>query len=132
MLRRAGFGLVALLAAGPAAAQAIYVERVDVIEAVPDVVGKVGSEIALTVRPSGRPIGAQATIREVWRLPLPGIRNPNGSFSLEIASQFEARLGEPVRRRLVFDQDWKIVRGEWLVEYWDGVRKLLNRKFLVQ
>jgi hypothetical protein len=131
--RRVGLGFAALLAAGPAAAQVVQVERVDVIEAVPDVRGVVGGEIALTVRPSGRPIGAPVMLREVWRLPLPGIRNPEtGAVSLEISSQFEVRLGDQVRRRYVFDQPWKILRGEWLIEYWDGVRKLLNRKFLVQ
>ena len=131
--RRVGLGLAALVAAGPASAQMVHVERVDVIEAVPDVPGKVGAELALTVRPSGRPIGALVTLREVWRLPLPGFRDPvSGAVSLEISWQFEARLGDQVRRRYVLDQPWKIVRGEWLVEYWDGVRKLLNRKFIVQ
>lgn len=131
--RRVGLALAALVAAGPAAAQMARVERIDVLEAVPDVSGRVGAELALTVRPSGRPVGASVMLREVWRLPLPGIRNPaTGAVSLEISTQFEARLGDPVRRRYVLDQPWKILRGEWLVEYWDGVRKLANRKFIVQ
>jgi len=130
--RRVGLGFAALVACGPAAAQMVHVERVDVLEAGPDVPGKVGAELALTVRPSGRPIGASVTLREVWRLPLPGMRNPvSGAVNLELSSQFDVRLGDIVRRRYVLDQPWKIVRGEWLVEYWDGVRKLTNRKFIV-
>ncbi|HYC63102.1 MAG TPA: hypothetical protein VEC14_00105, partial [Reyranellaceae bacterium] len=99
----------------------------------PDVVAKLGAELALTIRPSGRPIGAQATLREVWRLPSPGARDPaDGAVKLEFASRFDVRLGDTLRRQFVFDQPWKIVRGEWLVEYWDGTRKLLNRKFILK
>jgi hypothetical protein len=131
--RRAGFALVAsAFVAGRAAAQPVHVEKVNVVDAPADVPGRVGAEFTLTLSVTGRPQGTLVTLREVWRPPLPGVRDPASSGAqLEIFGEIRVRLGESVRRSYVFDQPWKIVPGRWQVEYWDGVRKMQSRSFNV-
>ena len=134
ILRRTALGLaVAATAVGAARAQVGKVDRIDVVDAVPGVAGQQGAELSLTLRITGKPDGAIVSLREIWRPPSPGLRNPaTGAVRLESETEFKAPLNTNVRRAFALDQPWKVVRGEWVVEYWDGVRKMMQRKFVVQ
>ena len=129
--RRTGLALAAaVVVTGGADAQPIRVDKVNVIEAPADFPARAGSEFAMLIAVVGRPEGATVKLREVWRPPAPGARDPaNGQTYLDFASEVAVKLGESVRRVFVFDQAWKIVPGRWQVEYWDGVRKMQSRNF---
>jgi hypothetical protein len=147
ILRRAALGLAsAAVAAGPARAQSAKVERIDVLESgqytgitLPKFVdtslrvpGKVGTRFGLRIRVVGRPADAHVTLREIWRLPRPGARDPStGRNYLEVTTDFQARMSEAFVRGYSFDQAWQIVPGEWLIEIWDGVRKMHSHRFTV-
>jgi hypothetical protein len=131
--RRTGLALAAaVVVTGRADAQRVHVDKVNVIEAPADFQARAGSEFAMLIAVVGRPEGATAKLREVWRPPAPGARDPaSGQTHLDFASEVAVKLGENVRRSFVFDHAWKIVPGRWQVEYWDGVRKMQSRNFEV-
>jgi hypothetical protein len=94
--------------------------------------GKVGVLFGVRFQVSGSPAGETATLREVWRLPLPGARNPaNGRVFLETSYDFKAIVGQIAFRGYGFDHEWEIVPGEWMIEIWDGVRKMAMHRFTV-
>jgi hypothetical protein len=131
--RRLGLAFAAAAAAaGRADARAIHVDKVNVLEAPADFPARAGSAFVLLIAIVGRPEGATVKLREVWRPPTPGARDPaSGQTHLDFVSEVAVKLGENVRRSFVFDQAWKIVPGRWQVEYWDGVRKMQSRSFHV-
>jgi hypothetical protein len=131
--RRTGLALtLSVVAAGRADAQPVHVDKVNVVEAPGDFSARPGSEFLMLVSVVGRPDGATVKLREVWRPPAPGARNPaSGQTHLDFVSEVAVKLGENLRRSFVFDQAWKIVPGRWQVEYWDGVRKMQSRSFTV-
>ena len=116
---------------GRADAQPVHVEKVTVLEAPADFGARPGSEFVMLIGVAGRPDGATVRLREVWRPPSPGARDPTtGQTHLEFSSELIVKLGDQLRRSFLF-HDWKIVPGRWQVEYWDRVRKMQSRNFTV-
>lgn len=108
------------------------VADVRLVDASLRVPGKVGVLFGVRFQVSGAPAGASVGLREVWRLPLPGARNPaNGRVFLESTYDFRATIGQIAFRGYGFDHDWEIVPGEWMIEIWDGVRKMAMHRFTV-
>ena len=91
-----------------------------------------GVGFGVVYRPLGKPDGAGAALRVVWRLPEPGLRNPdNGITYRQSVSILVAPLGQARLRGYSFDHDWELVPGEWILEIWDGDRRLLAQTFSV-
>jgi hypothetical protein len=83
-------------------------------------------------RPVGTPDGSMVAMRSIWRLPEPGVRNPdNGVTFRESISDFTTPIGQEKMRGYSFEHDWEMVTGEWTLEIWDGGRRLLAQTFNV-
>jgi len=145
-----------LMAAVPAAAQTQPAPRVESVEVIasgfsgpgrrvkrsrlreafsrgPAMVAQVGTEFRMTVRPRGRPDGAEVTLRWVWRAPRPiGIDSDTGKATREIVERATVRIGEAVRKSFRFASVEQIVKGTWRVEVWSGQRRLAVRRFAIR
>jgi len=93
---------------------------------------RVGIGFGIRFRSAGEPRGAQATLRSVWKIPDPGIRNPaSGTTFRESVADFTTAVGAVHWRGYGFDQPWEVVPGVWTIEIWQGERKLLERSFTI-
>jgi len=93
---------------------------------------RVGIGFGVRFRSAGEPRGAQATLRSVWKIPEPGIRNPeNGTTYRESVTEFTTAVGGVHWRGYGFDKAWEVVPGVWTIEIWQGDRKLLEHSFTV-
>ena len=95
------------------------------IEVAPDVV------FGAKVRVRGQPNGTIARYRVVWKYPEPGLRNPNtGTTKLSDEFMDGQRLGS-VKCCYCWKlgEEWTLVPGRWVVEFWDGERLLASQAF---
>jgi hypothetical protein len=93
---------------------------------------RVGIGFGVRFRTAGEPRGGQATLRSVWKIPEPGIRNPTtGTTFRESVAEFTTVVGGVHWRGYGFDQPWEVVPGTWTIEIWQGDRKLLARSFTI-
>jgi len=93
---------------------------------------RVGIGFGVRFRSAGGPRGALATLRSVWKIPAPGIRNPeNGTTYRESVAEFTTAVGGVHWRGYGFDQPWEVVPGTWTIEIWQGDRKLLEHSFTI-
>ena len=93
---------------------------------------RIGIGFGVRFRTAGAPRGAEATLRSVWKIPDPGIHNPeNGTTFRESVTAFTAAIGSVHWRGYGFDQPWEIVPGTWTLEIWQGDRKLLEQSFKI-
>jgi len=93
---------------------------------------RVGIGFGVRFRSAGEPRGAQATLRSLWKIPAPGIRNPeNGTTYRESIAEFTTAIGGVHWRGYGFNQPWEVVPGVWTIEIWQGDRKLLEHSFTV-
>jgi hypothetical protein len=96
----------------------------------PVMIAQVGTEFRMTVRPLGRPDGAEVTLRWVWRAPQPiGVDSDTGKATREIVEQATVRIGQAVRKSFRFQSVEQIVKGTWRAEVWSGQRRLAVRRF---
>lgn len=93
---------------------------------------KVGTVFGVQVHIIGKPAGAKAPIRVIWRYPEPGIKSPTTGttkFSDEYADS------RPIGASPVFywklGDEWVLVPGIWTLELWQGDRKLLAQDFVL-
>jgi hypothetical protein len=98
----------------------------------PNDTAHVGIGFGVRFRSSGEPRGAQATLRSVWKIPAPGIHNPdNDNTYRESVVDFTTAIGSVHWRGYGFDQPWEVVPGTWTIEIWQGDRKLLEHSFTI-
>jgi hypothetical protein len=94
---------------------------------------RVGVGFGVRFRSFGARDGERAMLRSVWKIPAPGIVNPNdGKTYLESAADFATTIGSNHLRGYTFEQPWEIVPGTWTLEIWQGDRKLLEKSFEVR
>ena len=77
--------------------------------------------------------GASATLKVVWLIPQPGIRNPKtGNTTVRDVFDRSSIVGSTNNfSGFSFTHAWEIVTGTWAVEIWDGNRKLASQSFNV-
>jgi hypothetical protein len=78
----------------------------------------------------GVPRGTMVDIRMVTRFPAVGLVEPTSGqriFSREYRQPVQ--LGLPGYRDYALDEDWEVVPGRWLFEFWIGDRKLKEQEF---
>ena len=93
---------------------------------------RVGIGFGVRFRSSGEPRGAQATLRSVWKIPAPGLHNPNNDNTYrESVVDFTTAIGSVHWRGYGLDQPWEVVPGTWTIEIWQGDRKLLEHSFTI-
>jgi hypothetical protein len=94
---------------------------------------RVGAQFGVRFRSTGEPRGGVVTLRSVWKIPAPGIKNPKtGNIYRESSVSFAHLIGTSQVRGYSFDEPWEVVRGTWTLQIWQGEEKLLERDFTIQ
>ena len=119
-------------APGTPAGQVHTITSVTFTDATPRIPARLGTRFGIQFRVVGTPADQNVTLREIWRLPAPGLRNPtSGNIYRESVVEFTMPLGATRVRGYGFDHDWEVVPGDWTIEIWDGQRRLLAYTFNV-
>jgi hypothetical protein len=79
----------------------------------------------------GRPNGRNVTYRVVWRYPEPGLRNPaTGTVKFSDELPNTQPLGSTkCCYYWTLGDDWTLVPGRWVIEFWDRDRMLASKAF---
>lgn len=94
---------------------------------------RVGIRFGTRFRIVGTPPNEDVQLRSVWRIPEPGIRNPDsGVLYRESISEFTTTTDTIHMRGFNFAFPWQVLCGEWVQEIWSGERKLLSQTFTVE
>lgn len=81
----------------------------------------------------GSPTNRSILLRSVWRIPKPGIQNPDsGIVYRQSIAEFTTTIGAVSMRGFSFTYAWQIRCGDWIQEVWFGERKLLSQTFTVE
>lgn len=122
-----------VLSPGAAAGKTLDIRHVHLGPDPPANRARVGTGFGIRFRPFGEPAGARVVLRSVWKIPEPGIHNPNnGNTFRHSVADFTAVVGKLHVRGYQFDEPWEVVSGSWTIEIWQGDRKLLEKSFTVQ
>ena len=106
---------------------------IEFYETTSHVPARTGIRFGTRFRIRGTPPGQAVRLRSVWRIPDPGIRNPDsGRIYRESISEFTATIGALHMRGFNFGSRWQILCGEWTQEVWFVGRKLLSQTFTVE
>ncbi len=94
---------------------------------------RVGVGFGVRFRSFGERDGERAMLHSVWKIPPPGIVNPdNGNVYRESTADFPTTIGTVHLRGYTFEQPWEVVPGTWTLEIWQGDRKLLEKSFEIK
>ncbi len=95
--------------------------------------GRQGIRFGTRFRVVGSPTNRSVVLRSVWRIPEPGIQNPESGITYrQSIAEFSTSVGAITMRGFSFTYDWQIRCGEWTQEVWFGERKLLSQTFTVE
>jgi hypothetical protein len=120
-----------IAAPGAAGGRSNDLADVALVNPPPALTARVGIGFGVRFRTTG-PHGGQATLRSVWRIPAPGIHNPDSDNTYRRSVvDFTTVIGSVQWRGYGFDQPWEVVPGVWTIEIWQGDRKLLEHSFTV-
>jgi len=93
---------------------------------------QLGVEFGLKYRVIGAPNGAQVTLKRDWLLPEPGFHPPSPKEPIHRLERTDiTAIGNTVFVSYGFDDPWELVPGPWVLEIWDGGRKIVSRTFTV-
>jgi hypothetical protein len=99
----------------------------------PKVPARQGVRFGTRFHVMGSPTNRSVVLRSVWRIPEPGIRNPEtGIVYRQSIAEFTTSIGAVSMRGFSFTFPWQIRCGEWVQEVWSGERKLLSQSFIVE
>ncbi len=106
---------------------------IDFYETTAHIPARIGTRFGTRFRILGMPPNEVVRLHSVWRIPMPGIRNPDsGILYRESISEFTTTIGALYMRGFNFGFPWQILCGEWVQEVWSGERKLLSQTFIVE
>jgi hypothetical protein len=92
-----------------------------------------GLAFGMTAKPVGQPDGADVTLRWIWKMPRPGMKDDKtGKFVREIVEETPAKVGSSIEHHKEFREDAEIVRGKWRLEVWNERRRLAVRRFALK
>lgn len=93
---------------------------------------RLGVQFGARYRIVGAPDGETTSIRTKWVLPPPGMRNPLTGAVTEVDEAEESVvIGTDRLAGYKFGQEWEVVRGPWILEFWANGRKLNSVTFTV-
>lgn len=93
---------------------------------------KIGVAFGVKYRLVGSPDGAEVVLRSVVRFPPPGLRDSaTGRVSTEDVLDIAVGVGEEMIRGYAFEHEWELIAGDWILEFWEGPRRLFTRTFSV-
>jgi hypothetical protein len=92
-----------------------------------------GIRFGTRFRVLGAPANQSVVLRSVWRIPEPGIQNPDtGIVYRQSIAEFAAITGAATMRGFSFNHPWQVRCGDWIQEVWFGARQLLSQTFTVE
>ena len=93
---------------------------------------RLGVQFGARYRIVGAPEGATASIRTKWVVPAPGLRNPlTGAVTEVDEAEENVVIGTDRLAGYKFGQEWEVVRGTWILQFWANDRKLNSVTFTV-
>jgi hypothetical protein len=93
---------------------------------------RLGIQFGARYRIVGAPDGTAASVRTRWVVPAPGMRNPlTGAVTHVDEAEERVVVGTDRLAGYKFGQDWEIVRGPWILEFWANGRRLNSVTFTV-
>ena len=108
------------------------VENIQLITNTTNILGQIGVRFGLRYIPIGSPSGAAAGLNLAVTFPRQGLRKPNtGETLYRIEHVVSAEIGATMYRDYAFENDWEIVAGLWIFEFWSENRKLGEQRFCV-
>lgn len=100
-------------------------QRTDAVPAALEV--EFGVRYRVTDLPTRDPI----SIRRVWRLPAPGFHPPGKPPVHRMERIDRTPADRPIHATYGFDDEWELITGEWVLEFWHGETKLGEQRFVV-
>jgi hypothetical protein len=93
---------------------------------------RLGVQFGARYRIVGTPDGAATSIRTKWVVPAPGMRNPlTGAVTAVDEAEESVVIGTDRLAGYKFGQEWEVVRGPWILEFWANGRKLNSVTFTI-
>lgn len=95
------------------------------------IVARLGTSFGIRFQTLGNPNGKAVNLTWITRFPSEGLKDPkNGHFNYNEFTRTHT-IGEDTYRTYTFDEPWEMVPGEWTFEFWDGPKKLGEKRFRV-
>ena len=95
------------------------------------IVARLGTSFGIRFQTIGVPRGKGVKLTWVTRFPAEGLKDPkNGVFQHNEFTRVHT-IGEDSHRMYSFDYPWEMVPGEWSFEFWDGPKKVGEKRFRV-
>lgn len=116
---------------GTASGRVEQVANIRLVQSTTVVPARLGVEFGFRYKIVG-PADAKVSLKNVTRIPAPGIRNPEtGNVTVTSVFSQEHKVGEELYRLYRLTDTWEIVPGMWIMELWDGDRKLASQSFQI-
>jgi len=117
---------------GTASGQTSVLDSIVFYELSRHVPARLGVQFGARYRIVGAPEGATASIHTKWVVPAPGMRNPlTGAVTQVDEAEESVVIGTDRLAGYKFGQEWEVVRGPWILEFWANGRKLNSVTFTV-
>jgi len=78
---------------------------------------------------NGSPRGSSIELRMVTRFPDEGVLDPTGQRHFMHEYNMMVQIGIAGYRDYTLDEEWEVVPGRWVFEFWVGNRKLGQQEF---
>jgi len=91
---------------------------------------QIGVTFGFRYKVVGRPVGATVNLKKVITFPSPGLQTTGSSTPVTKAEfEVEAKIGETNSELYTLEDNFELVPGTWVLEMWDGGRKLVSQSF---
>jgi hypothetical protein len=91
---------------------------------------QLGTTFGFRYKVIGKPDGATVTLRKVIIFPSPGLQTSASSERVPKAEfTVEAKIGETNSELYTLEDTFELVAGTWVLEMWQGSRKLATQSF---
>jgi len=105
---------------------------VEHLETTTTIPARIGISFGVRYKVVGEPDNAEVTLRKVISFPPPGLQPSRGKIMPQSESKVETMIGETVADLYTLDDNFELVPGVWIVELWDGERRLLVQSFVLE
>jgi len=105
---------------------------VEHLETTTTIPARIGISFGVRYKVVGEPDNAEVTLRKVISFPPPGLQPSRGKIMPQSESKVETMIGETVADLYTLEDNFELVPGVWIVELWDGERRLLVQSFVLE
>ena len=91
---------------------------------------QVGVRFGIEYKVIGGPADAVVSLKKVMEFPPAGIRSPGSASPIyRNERMISAKIGQTHYTGISFSEPTDLVAGIWIIQLWDGQRKLAEQKF---